>query len=46
MKWIFYKVKIEGNKCDIDMDCKVIGNIFEEHSKQLRNEPNEFEELM
>jgi hypothetical protein len=43
---IFYKVKIEGNKCDVDMDCKVIGNIFEEYSKQLRNEPNKFKELM
>lgn len=31
---------------DPDYHCKITGNIFEEYSKQLRNEPNQFEELM
>ena len=31
---------------DPDYHSKIIGNIFEEYSKQLRNEPNKFEELM
>lgn len=31
---------------DPDYHFKIIGNIFEEYSKQIRNEPNKFEELM
>ena len=34
------------NKFDFFAIENIIGNVFEEYSKQLRNEPNKFEELM